>query len=159
LTWDAFKNCVSWEAFFLIGTMISLGNAISASGLGAWMSAVIFPARFAFSLPVAVGFIALLTFLLLIPIPVAPALVATLVPPLVGFAGNVGISPYLLAMTLGLCAGNCYFLPLDTVPLMTYATGAYRMFDMPRVSVALQLVIVVCTALWLPLAGRLLGIV
>jgi sodium-dependent dicarboxylate transporter 2/3/5 len=159
LTWKHFRDCVAWEAFFLIGTMISMGNAISSCGLGAWLAAVIFPASFRFPIVVVVGFVALLTFLLLIPIPVAPALVAMFMPPLIGFANNIGVSPYLPAMALGLCAGNCYFLPLDTVPLMTYATGSYKMFDLPRVSVALQLVIILLVAVWLPVAGRILGIV
>ena len=28
---------------------------------------------------------------------------------------------------------------MDTVPIMTYATGAYKMFDMPKASVWIQL--------------------
>jgi sodium-dependent dicarboxylate transporter 2/3/5 len=158
LTWQQFKSCVSWEAFFLIGTMISMGSAITSTGLSVWLANAIFPSAFPNSNILLVGFIALLTFMLLIPIPVAPALVSMLVAPLVSFSANIGANPCMLVVTLGLCACNCYFLPLDTVPLMTFSTGTYKMFDMPRVTVMIQLAMVILSALWIPLICSWLGV-
>lgn len=153
LTWADFRRCVSWEAFFLIGTMISMGGVITQTGLSVWISSVVFPTEFTTVGFLAAGFTALLTFVLLVPIPVAPALVTMLAAPLIGFAMNVGVSPYMLMITLGLCAGNCYLLPLDTVPLMTFSTGYYRMFDMPKATVWLQLFIIIFAAVWIPLVA------
>jgi sodium-dependent dicarboxylate transporter 2/3/5 len=157
LTWEDFRRCVAWEAFFLMGTMISMGAVITASGLGAWISTVVFPASFVASGALVVAFVAALTFILLIPIPVAPALVTILAVPLIGFAQKIGVSPYMLMITLGLVAGNCYILPLDTVPLMTFATGSYKMFDMPKATAWIQLVMIVLASLWIPLAVKIIG--
>lgn len=158
LTWKQFQRCVSLEAFILMGTMISIGNVITASGLSEWLGQMLFPANFTASNLLSLGFVCLLTFLLLIIIPVAPALVAMLSGPLVAFCIRIGVSPALAMAAFGLCAANCYLLPLDTVPLMTYATGYYKMFDMPKVTAWIQLAMIVICSLWLTLMGRVLGL-
>lgn len=158
LTWKDFTRCVSLEAFILMGTMISLGGVITSSGLSAWLSNVIFPATFVSSTPLVIGFIALVTFILLIPIPVAPALITMLAGPLIAFCGNIGVSPVLIMAAFGLCASNCYLLPLDTVPLMTFATGSYGMFDMPKATVWIQIIMIIASSLWLTVVGLILGL-
>ena len=159
LTWNQFEKSVNWAGFLLPASMISIGAAITSSGLSVWIADVVFPSTFQAPVMIAVGFVSLLTFILLIPIPVAPALVTMLGVPLINFALNIQISPYLLLITLGLTAANCYLLPLDTVPVMTYTTGAYKMFDMPKATVWIQLVFIVLASLWIPLAGTILGII
>ena len=77
---------------------------------------------------------------------------------LIGFCGIAGISPALGMAAFGLCAANCYLLPLDTVPLMTYATGYYKMFDMPKVTLLIQIIMVVLCSFWLMLIGPLMGL-
>lgn len=158
MTWRQFVDGVSWEAFILMAVMISMGNCISSTGLSQWISQVVFPASFSMPYFVIIAFVCILTFVLLIPIPVAPALVTMISIPLIDFSTRIGASPYLLNIALGLCAVNCYFLPLDTVPLMTFSTGAYKMFDMPKVSVWIQLALVVVVTVWLSIVGKLLGI-
>lgn len=159
MKWRDFEKSINWSAFFLPASMISIGSAITSSGLSQWIAQVVFPASMNLPVALVVGFISFLTFLLLIPIPVAPALVTMLGIPLIEFATGAGISPVLLVITLGLTAANCYLLPLDTVPIMTYATGAYKMFDMPKASVWIQLLFVVMASIWIPIAGMLLGII
>ena len=61
-------------------------------------------------------------------------------------------------LAAALCAGNCYLLPLDTVPLITYAKGYYSMTDMAKSTAFLQIAMVVLCAIWLPLVGGLMGI-
>ena len=156
LTWKDFTSSVSLEAFLLMGTMISMGSVISSSGLSGWISAVIFPASLNTATPLFLMFVAVITFVLLIPIPVAPALITMLASPLILLAQGSGVSPALTMAVFGLCACNCYLLPLDTVPLMTYATGAYDMFDMPKATAAVQVVMIVLSSLWLSVCGRLL---
>ena len=157
LTWNDFKRSASIEAFLLLGVMVSIGNVISESGLSVWIAEVIFPKAFPPSTILVIAFTAVLIFLLLIIIPVAPALFAMLSAPLIAFCGRVGVSPILAMTALGLCACNCYLLPLDTVPLITYSTGYYKMFDMPKATVWIQLIMIVLCALWIPVAGAILG--
>ena len=156
LTWNDFKRCVSLEAFILLGTMISIGNVITSSGLNKWIAEIIFPQSFPSSTVIVIAFICLMTFLLLIPIPVAPALIAMLSAPLVAFCTKVGASPALVMAAFGLCACNCYLLPLDTVPLITYSTGYYKMFDMPKATVWIQIIMIAVCSLWVGVVGGMI---
>ena len=155
LTWNDFKRCVSLEAFILMGSMISIGNVITSSGLSKWIAEMIFPHQFPSATLIVIAFICLMTFILLIPIPVAPALVAMLSAPLVAFCTNIGVSPTLVMVAFGLCACNCYLLPLDTVPLITYSTGYYKMFDMPKATVWIQIIMIAVASLWIGLVGAM----
>ena len=154
--WRDFEKSINWSAFFLPASMISIGAAITSSGLSQWIAQVVFPSSMNLPVALVVGFISFLTFLLLLPIPVAPALVTMLGIPLIAFAQTAGIEPVLLVITLGLTAANCYLLPLDTVPLMTKATGAYEMFDMPKATLWVQLVMIVICSLWLTVVGGII---
>lgn len=158
LSWKEFNESVSLPAFLLMGTMISIGAVVTSSGLGAWISNVIFPQTFISVTPLVIAFVVALAFILLIPIPVSPALITMLAAPLITFCQNIGVSPVIIMAAFGMCAANCYLLPLDSVPLITYATGAYGMFDMPKATVWIQLVLLVVSSLWLSLAGKILGI-
>ena len=158
LTWKDFTRSVSLPAFLLMGTMISIGNIVTSSGLGAWISQVIFPSSFVSVTPIVIAFVALVTFILLIPIPVSAALITMLAGPLIAFCENIGVSPALIMAAFGLCASNCYLLPLDTVPLMTFSTGAYGMFDMPKATVWIQIAMIIVSSLWLSVVGIILGI-
>jgi len=142
LTWKQFEKCVGWNAFFLLGTMMSMGAVISSSGLGAWIANVIFPTGVTWPPFVVLLFIVATTFLLMIPIPVAPALVGMLAASWVAFGESMGVTPYIIFVAVGLAVANCNFLPLDTVPVMTYSTGAYKMFDMTKTTAINQVIMV-----------------
>ena len=139
-----------------MGTMISIGNVITSSGLNKWISEIIFPQTFTNSTILVIAFICLMTFLLLIPIPVAPALVGMLSAPLCAFCAKVGVSPALVMAAFGLCACNCYLLPLDTVPLITYSTGYYKMFDMPKATVWIQIILIAVASVWISVIGGMM---
>ena len=94
---------------------------------------------------------------MLIIVPVAPALIALLSAPLVGLSANIGITPLLPMMTLGLTVANCYLLPLDTVPNITYMTGYYKMYDMPKSTAFIQVIMAAVVAAWLPVALKIIG--
>ena len=158
LTWREFTDTVSWSSFFLIGTMMTLGGALTENGVSHWLVNLLFQsAPSSMSVWMITLVISLVVFVLLIPIPIGPALISMLGAPFLELAGVWNVSPVFLIMPLILCASNCYLLPLDTVPLLTYGTGYYKMTDMPKVSVAIQLFLALCLALWLPVALRILG--
>lgn len=153
LTWKDFCDSVSLEAFMIMGTMISIGSVVSATGLSGWIASVIFPATFPAVTPIVIAFVAFITFVLLIPIPVAPAVVTMLSAPLIMWCASIGVSPVLVMVAFGLCCCNCYILPLDTVPLITYATGYYGMFDMPKTTALIQVSIIILCSMWLSICG------
>ncbi|MPW26156.1 sodium:sulfate symporter [Alkalibaculum sp. M08DMB] len=157
LSWEEYLNSVSWPAFFLVASVISIGSALVTNGVSDWLVAVAFPSTL--NLPVfGITFIVgIMVFLMLIPVPVAPALIPILGAPLVGLATNTGVSPVLTVMTLGLCVANCFLFPIDTVPVLTYMTGYYKINEMPKSTAIIQVLIAIVVAFWLPIALRILG--
>ena len=146
----------SWDAFFLVGSVISIANAMITNGVSAAIANAI-PAMNV-GLPVLLAFTAVLIFLTLVIIPVATSMIPIMAVPLIAIATGAGVSPALIMLAAALCAGNCYLLPLDTVPLITYAKGYYSMTDMAKSTAFLQIAMVVLCAIWLPLVGGLMGI-
>jgi sodium-dependent dicarboxylate transporter 2/3/5 len=156
LKFKTFVEHVSWESFFLVGTVLSLGSAMVSNKVSDWLisliPALVLPA------PLLVAFVSALSFVLLVIIPVAPSLVTFMSLPFITLAAGMGVSPVLIMLAFGLCVANCYLLPLDTVPLLTYSTGYYSMTDMMKSTLPLQICIVVAMSLWMPLIGRILGL-
>ncbi len=106
-----------------------------------------------------VALISVVVFLMLILIPIAPALITVLAGPLATVAVSQGYSPEILFLTLALCASNCYLFPIDSVPLLTYGTGYYKMTDMPKSTAIIQVIMIVILSAWLPVISKLLGII
>ncbi|MDR1249091.1 MAG: anion permease [Treponema sp.] len=156
LQFKTFLEHISWESFFLVGTVLSLGSAMVSNKVSDWLisllPALILPA------PLLVAFVTLCTFLLLVIIPVAPSLVTFMALPFITLAAGMGVSPPLIMLSFGLCVANCYLLPLDTVPLLTYSTGYYSMTDMMKSALPLQLCIIMVMSLWMPFIGKILGL-
>ncbi len=154
---DFLKKEVSWDSFFLVGAVLSIGSAMVNNGVSAWIQTLLPTAPM--SMPVFLGFVAVLIFAMLVVIPVAPSLVTLMAAPLIAMSTANGYSAELVILVLGLVAANCYLLPLDTVTLLTYGTGYYSMTDMPKSTIWIQLFMVVLMAGLVPLLGMLMGIV
>ncbi|KNZ40586.1 SLC13 family permease [Acetobacterium bakii] len=159
LTWDKYMKAVSWTSFILIGTVLCIASTIVANGITEWFVTYILPTSLSVSTMGAVFFVAVMAFLIMLVVPVAPALIGVLSPVIVSLGVTIGINPALLIITLGLCAGNCYLFPIDTIPLITYTAGYYKMTDMPKATVWLQLAFIGLATLWLPIAGRIVGFI
>ena len=157
-SWKDYKKNVSWEAYFMLGSVMCVGNALVSTNASTWFAETLMPSSLNLPPTVILIIVALLVFVLLIPIPVAPALIGMLSAPLIALASTTGISPVVIMMVLGLCVSNCYLLPLDPVPLITYLTGYYKMGQLTKTALPHQLVLSILTAMWLPFAAKLLGI-
>jgi sodium-dependent dicarboxylate transporter 2/3/5 len=158
LTWETYMKAVSWTSFILIGTVICIANTIVDNGVSAWFVNEVLPTSMSVTTMEGVFFVAVMTFIIMLIVPVAPALIAVLTPVIVSLAATTGINPALLIITLGLCAGNCYLFPIDTIPLITYTAGYYKMTDMPKATVWIQLAFISLATLWLPIAGQLVSV-
>lgn len=152
-----FTREYSWDAFFLIGGVLSLGSALVANGVSTYIAGII-PAL-DLPLPLFIAFAGLIVFVALIFVPTAPSLIPVLAIPMVTLAANTGLAPAILIACLGLCANNCYLLPLDAVCIITYSQGYYKMTDNLKVSIPLQICMVILCAAWLPIAFKILGLV
>lgn len=143
----------SWDAFFLVGTVLSIAKAMIDNRVSSAISNAL--PQLSVSLPVLLAFTALFIFAALLVIPVATSLIPIMAVPLINIAVNAGVSPALIMICAALCAGNCYLLPLDTVPLITYAKGYYSMTDMARSTIWLQISLIIISAIWLPVIETL----
>lgn len=148
---DTFVRENSWDAFFLVGTVLSISAAMINNGVSDAVAGLV--PELNVSAPILIAFTAVFIFVALIIIPVASSLVPILAPTLIAVSVNADVSPVLIMMTAAICAGNCYLLPLDTVSLITYGKGYYAMTDMAKSTAFLQIAVVVLAALWLPIVG------
>lgn len=156
LNWDDFRKSCNWDVVFVTASVISLGNVISANGLSTWFVNTVFPTGMTLPSFALVFVTAIFVILMLLIIPISGALIQVLAGPLIVVAGNCGIAPVALIITLCFCATNCYLLPIDTVPLLALSTGYFKMTDMPRATIPILLILAALCALWCPfLAGIL----
>ena len=153
---ETFLKENSWDAFFLVGCVLSISSAMINNGVSAAIANAI-PA-FSASSFVFIAFVCALIFIVLIIIPVAPSMIPIMAVPIIAVATTAGVSPTLAMLAAGICACNCYLLPLDTVPLITYSKGYYSMTDMAKSTIFLQIACIILCAVWLPLIGGLVGI-
>ena len=142
-----FFQKVSWDAIFLVGTVLSLASALVANGVSDKMISML-PDMGNSQLLIYIG-IAAITFILLIFIPVAPSLVALFTPVAIHIALSANMNPALVVMLCAMCAGQCYLFPLDTVCLLSYSHGYYKMFEMPKMTAILQACFVVISSLFI----------
>ena len=100
-------------------------------------------------LPLAgvIAAISIFTIVIHLLIPVNTAIVAVLLPALATLAGTMGVNPAVLAIPMGFSVSAALLLPLDPVPLVTYPSGYYKMFDMFKPGCLISVVWVVVMTL------------
>ena len=91
-------------------------------------------------------------------VPVNPAIVAAMVPPIVLLATSTGQNPALYGLPVVFTASCAFLLPLDAVPLVTYGKGYYRMFDMLLPGAIISVAWVVLLTVLLLLIGPAIGL-
>jgi sodium-dependent dicarboxylate transporter 2/3/5 len=158
LTWKEFIDGISWDVIFITGTVLSTANALVNNGVSTWLVETVYPANLVLGQGMLISLAALTAFALLLVITSAPALITVLAGPFVTIAVASGCPPALLIITLAFCACNCYLFPLDTVQLMTYSKGYYKMTDMPKATIFLQAAMVVILGLWIPFIARIINL-
>lgn len=140
-----FMDKVSWDAVFLVGTVLSLGTALVNNGVSDKMINLL--PEMGETQILILACVAAVTFILLVFIPVAPSLITFFTPIVIHVALSSKMDPALAVMLCAMCAGNCYLLPLDTVCLLSYSQGYYKMFEMPKVTAKLQVCFVIVASL------------
>ena len=156
LSWNKFLSGVNWDIIFVSGTVLSIAGALVNNGVSVWLIEMLYPAHLTLQVNLLVGLAAIVAFTMLLLITSAPALITVLAGPFVMIALANDVPPALLIIALAFCACNCYLFPLDTVQLLTYSKGYYKMTDMGRSTIFLQIAIVIILAFWLPFMGGVL---
>ncbi|MBR5382099.1 MAG: anion permease [Oscillospiraceae bacterium] len=153
LDMKTFLRDVDWSPMFLAGTLLSLANAIAGAGTINAIAGLLKQPHIA-AVP-AVAICAVFTFILLALLSSAPIIMVIAAPLLCAFSAACGLSPAVGVMTLGLCACNNYLRPRDSVTRLTFETGYYTPLDMIKVTLPLQIWLVILISLWVPVVGKI----
>ncbi len=129
-SWKDAQNSIGWGTILLIGVVSSLGAASVETGLSKWIVGNVLGGVSGLSLIVLTLIIAAFTIVIHIPIPINPAIIAAIIPPMLALAQTTGINGAIYALPVAFTTSAAFLLPLDAVTLVTYSKGYYGMKDM-----------------------------
>lgn len=157
-TWSEVQQATGWDVLLVIGAVTSLGAASVETGLARAMVDLTLSGLA--GAPTFWLLVGISTFVVLIHLvlTIGPVIVAVVVPPIVVLATETGHNPALFALPVVFSASCAFLLPLDAVPLVTYAKGYYRMLDMARPGVIVSVAWVFLMAALMTLLGPWLGL-
>ncbi len=155
LTMDEAYKFIEWRAVFLIAGMLPLGLAMQQSGAASFLTEGVVSAVGGFG-PYAV--VAALYLVTAFGAQVMPtAAVAILMAPIAyNTAGDLGLSPYALLMTVALSASASFMSPVaHPANVLIMGPGGYRFTDYIKVGLPLTAVCLLVVLLVLPLVWPL----
>ena len=129
LTWPRAQRTIGWDALLLIGSVTSLGAAAASTGLAKFLVGAL-PDMQGWPIFATIALISGVTVVIHLPVPVNPAIVGVLIPPIALLALSTGQDPALYTLPVVFTASCAMLLPLDAVTVITYSKGYYRMTDM-----------------------------
>ena len=91
-------------------------------------------------------------------IPVNTAIVAVMLPALVALAGTIGTNAAILAIPMGFSVSAALLLTLDTVSLVSYNSGYYKMGDMFKPGIFISIAWVIIMPLIMLAIARPIGL-
>ena len=157
LTWKEFVSNSSWEALIMIGGIQSIAAGLVNTGAASWLVNTVM-AGAAFWPGMVTNVIAsALTSLLHVIIPTGPAVVGLALVAMVEVAGIASLSAASFAMITAFWSNVTYLLPIDTVPLITFGKGYYKMSDMIKAGIVPNIIMILVAALLVPALANLLG--
>ncbi len=157
-SWKQVERGTAWDTLLMIGSVTSLGAVSASSGLATWLVGAALGGMEAW--PTAAVLAAVSAFIVVVhlPVPVNPAIIAAMVPPIVLLATSSGQNPALYGLPVVFTASCAFLLPLDAVPLVTYSRGYYRMFDMFLPGAVISVAWVVVLTVLMLLIGPFIGL-
>lgn len=156
MTWEEFSTAISWPTFFVAGNLISIAGAVTSTGLCDYFAGLLFRGGAGYPDFIIIMQIAAITFIFMAILPSAPAVITILSPIIIHFAAINGLSPVMTLMASAFCVSNIYLFPLDAPLVVAYDRKAFRMFDLPKATIWIQLAMIPVVSLWMPLISRLI---
>jgi sodium-dependent dicarboxylate transporter 2/3/5 len=159
-SWREAQDATGWDTLLMVGAVLSLGDAASkVTGLAKWIVDFAMSGLSGMNLISLLLVISAFTVVIHLVVPINPAIIAAIVPPMIIFGKALGVNPAIYALPVIFSTSAAFLLPLDAVPLITYSKGYYKMFDMfvPGLIISIAW-IVVMTGL-LRVLGPALGLI
>lgn len=150
---EAYRR-VDWKVLILIGSLLSLGSAMEATGTGKYLAAHLIGLTDGASPLLLLSCFFILTVVLTQPMSNQAAAIV-IVPIAIEAALQLGLNPRTFAMMIAVAASCSYLTPLEPSSLMVYGPGKYRLADFFRVGLPLTFVIFAIAMLLVPLVWPL----
>ena len=154
LTPDEAYRQVEWKAIVLIGSLLSLGLAMEATGSGKYLAAQLLTVVGTDDPHVLLSCFFLLTVALTQPMSNQAAAVVVL-PVAIQTAAQVGANPRAFAMMVAVAASCSYLTPLEPSCLMVYGPGKYKFADFFIVGFPLTILIYLIAIFTVPIVWPL----
>lgn len=144
---DDVIESINWKSVILLGSVLTIGTLLTRNNVLSMLSSEAIR-KVSLHMPHLMLYlvIAFISFVLLIVIPVAPSMETFWIPLALSAFCNNGVNPALVTAIIAICACNCYLFPFDTVFLITYGLGYYNLKDLFKVTIPLQLCVVITCA-------------
>ncbi len=151
LTMEEAYRYIEWRAVFLIAGMLPLGIAMEQTGAAQFLAEGMVAAIGGLGpLAVVAGFYIIAA--LASQVMPNPAVAVLLAPVALSTAGDLGISPYPLMMTVAVSASAAFLSPVaHPANLLVMGPGGYRFADYLKVGVPLTLVVMAVVLVVLPI--------
>jgi len=152
LSWDDAQK-IRWDVLILFGGGLALANAITSTGLAAWLGTG--SSLFA-ALPWVVVVVIIIAVVVFLGELASNTAIAAVFLPIVGTAAiELGISHILLSTTVALAASLGFMLPVATPPnAIVYGSGTIRMAEMIRAGALLDVIAIFVAGLLLASIGH-----
>jgi di/tricarboxylate transporter len=136
---EAYRK-VEWKVLILIGSLLSLGAAMEATGTGKYLATQLIAVIGTQDPVFVLGAFFLLTVALTQPMSNQAAAIVIL-PIAFETASQLGLNPRSFAMMIAIAASCSYLTPLEPSSLMVYGPGKYRFADFVKVGLPLTVLI------------------
>jgi di/tricarboxylate transporter len=148
---DEAYQAIEWKAVFLIAGMLPLGLAMESTGTAQLIAKqIISLIGDQGAIAVMMG-IYIMTGLLTEVMSNAAATVLA-VPIAIDAALGLGADPHAFVMAIVIAASTSFLMPIGhQVNVLVYGPGGYRFFDYTKVGVWLNLLLLIMTAIFLPI--------
>jgi sodium-dependent dicarboxylate transporter 2/3/5 len=157
-TWKEVQESTGWDTLMMIGGVTTLGAASTKTGLAKWIVDSTMGGLADAGLLMVLLIICAFTVVIHLILPVNPAIVAAIIPPLVLLGNATGVNPAIYTLPVAFTASCAFLLPLDAVPLITYSKGYYRILDMFIPGAIISVVWVAVMTALLMIIGPMIGI-
>jgi di/tricarboxylate transporter len=155
LTMEEAYQSIEWKSVFLIAGMLPLGLAMENTGTAQLLAEQIIALIGGWGATAVMMGIFIMTGLLTEVMSNAAATVLA-VPIAIDAALNMGANPHAFVMAIVIAASTSFLMPIGhQVNVLIYGPGGYQFFDYTKVGIWLNLLLMILTALLLPIVWPL----